>query len=81
MKLHEFLRLDNIGKSNTLYKEAVYIGKRKLDDAVAVLYQLDFFYVEVIYSKYRYNIDIVECYHSTDILDCYPEQVCIAEFV
>lgn len=81
MNFHEFVLSDDRIKSELIYKEGIYISKRRIEDFSAVLYQLNTFYVEIIYKKYRYEIFTVECFLTTDILDEYPEQYCIEEFV
>jgi hypothetical protein len=81
MSFHQFVLLDALAKSELLYKEGIYIGKQKQGDQISVLYQLDFFYIEIVYKKYRYSISQMKCYTSTKILDSYLEQVLIEELV
>ena len=81
MNFHQFVLFEDQLKSQIIYKEGIYIGKRMLEWYTAVLYQLNTFYVEFKYIKYRYEIMDVVCYSTTDILDEYPEAVCIEEFV
>jgi hypothetical protein len=73
--------LDHFEKSELLHKEGVYVGKQKHGEVVSVLYQLDTFYIEIIYKKYRYEIYQMDCFTSTEILDNYLEQVLIEELV
>ncbi len=81
MDIQSFLRLNKKMQSELLYNDAIYISKRKSKSLTALLYQLDFFYVEIFYSKYRYNIISIKCFTNTDILDAYPEDAFILEHV
>jgi hypothetical protein len=71
MRLQDFRRLPEKEKVALLYEEGVYIGKRKHGSTVAVLYQLDGFYAEVFYRKYRRDIDRISCFSGTTRLDPY----------
>ncbi len=71
MRLHDFARLPDEEKVNLLYNDGVYIGKRKHGDSTVVLYQLEGFYAEVYYRKYRCIIDRISCFSGTARLDPY----------
>ena len=58
-----------------LHRHGVYIGKRKDENQVIVLFQLNGFYVEVYYRQYRRTIDRIITSESTDILQPYLEQI------
>ena len=75
MTLFDFQLLSDNERIHLLYHEGVYIGKRKKEQLTALLYQLDSFYVEVIYRKYRRHIASMRCTASTAILDPYLEQI------
>ena len=60
---------------NFLYREGVYVGKRKDENITAVLFQVDSFYVEIFYRKYRCIISRLHCFTSTALLDPYLTQV------
>ena len=60
---------------NILYHQGVYIGKRKASRLTVLLYQLESFYVEVYYRKYRHLISCIRCSESTALLDPYLEQI------
>ncbi len=64
-----------------LYQEGVYIGKQKQDGQIALLYQLDSFYVEVFYRKYRRYVARIKCSSSISILDPYLEQINVEHLV
>lgn len=63
-----------------LNTHGIYIGKRKIDDCIAVLYQLEEVYVEIYYFKYRLQIASINCSASTDMLSQYLEQLPNVEF-
>lgn len=75
MKSFEFQLLSEKEKADLLYREGVYIGKRKEGPLTVLLYQADSFYVEVFYHKYRRFIVRMRCSESTSILDPYLEQI------
>ena len=75
MKLFDFGLLSDSEKIEVLYNQGVYIGKRKQGELYHVLYQVDSFYVEVIYKKYRLYIDRIHSFSSTAQLDPYLEQM------
>jgi len=64
-----------------LYEQAVYIGKRKQGGQIALLYQLDSFYVEVFYRTYRRYVAHIRCSASTALLDPYLEQIDVEKLV
>jgi len=75
MKLFEFRLLSDEEQLELLYTEGVYIGKRKENGKTILLYQLDSFYVEVFYKKYRYFVGEVRCTDSTSCLEPYLDQI------
>jgi len=75
MTLFEFQLLSMHDQVNVLYEQGVYIGKRKADKLTVLLLQLDSFYVEVFYRKYRHDIIKIRCSLSTCILDPYLGQI------
>lgn len=75
MTLFEFKLLTDADQLDLLYSEGVYIGKRKENNQTILLYQLDSFYVEVFYKKYRYFVSEVRCTDSTSCLEPYLEQI------
>lgn len=46
-----------------------------------VLYQLDAFYVEIYYRKYRCLVQRVRCFTSTMCLNPYLENMDVAELI
>jgi hypothetical protein len=81
MTLYEYHLLTEAEQVDLLYQEGIYLGKRKFSDLSIVLYQLDDFYVEVYYDKYRYLINQVKYFHSTDLLQPYLEQIDVEELI
>ena len=81
MTLFEFQVLTMQQQINMLYEQGVYIGKRKAEKLTVLLLQLDSFYVEVFYRKYRHDISRLRCSCSTTILDPYLTQIELEQFV
>jgi hypothetical protein len=75
MKQCEFELLPQAEQLDLIQEDGVYIGKKWKKNASSLLYQLDDFYVEVIYKKYRCYVDRIHCFSSTALLDPYLEQV------
>ncbi|MFL5810433.1 MAG: hypothetical protein ACJ749_12990 [Flavisolibacter sp.] len=75
MKWFEFEQLPVVEQVGLLYKHGVYIGKRKERNRTLILFQLEGFYVEVFYTKYRHHIASLRCSDSTMLLDPYLEQI------
>ena len=81
MMLHDFLELPQEEQAMLLYKQGVYIGKRKLCKTAVVLYQLEGFYAEVYYLKYRCQIECISCFAGTARLDPYLAQIDVEHLV
>jgi len=81
MKLHDFTLLQDKEKITLLYEHGVYIGKRRSGDASILLYQLEGFYAEVYYKKYRKHIDRISCFSGTARLDPYLEEINVEHLV
>ena len=81
MMLYDFSLLAEAKQVDLLYKEGIYIGKRKLGSITAVLYQLDSFYVEVFYHHYRVSIHNLRCFKTTDGLDPYLNQINVEHLI
>ena len=75
MKLCEFEFLPEAEQLDVIQEDGVYIGKRWRKNFSILLYQVNDFYVEVIYSKYRCYVSNIRCFSSTDLLEPYLEQV------
>lgn len=81
MRLHDFIHLSESEKSTLLYKHGVYIGKRWQGTTAVVLYQLDGFYAEVFYRRYRQEIDRISCFSGTSRLDPYLAAIDVEHLV
>ena len=75
MTLETFLKLTEEEQLTLLTEEGVYIGKRTDRPLLSILYQLESFYVEILYREYRRFIWVINCTRSTAILDPYLDQV------
>jgi len=81
MRCLEFQLLTTAEQVNLLYDEGVYLGKRKEEEQVILLYQVDGFYAEVIYLSYRLHIDTIIASDSLQMLDPYLEQIDVEDLV
>jgi hypothetical protein len=81
MMMHDFQLLPEQEQINVLYQCAVYVGKRKDTFSIILLYQLESFYVEVYYRKYRSHVRHLHCFESTELLDPYLEQIDVENLV
>ena len=81
MTLCEFSLLSEKEKTALLYKQGVYIGKRKLGSVTVLLYQLEGFYAEVYYRQYRRVVDRIRCFADTARLDPYLEEINVEHLV
>ncbi len=81
MTLFDFQLLSKNEQVDLLYKEGVYIGKRKINNSCVLLYQLESFYIEVFYKKYRCSVIRIHCFRSTTLLDPYLEQIDVEHLV
>ena len=81
MTVLEFEQLTRTQQIEVLYEDGVYIGKRMVAGYRAVLYQVEGFYVEVVYKKYRSDISRISCSEYTSKLEPYLEQIDIEMLV
>lgn len=81
MNFYEFRMLDKIDQIDLLYKDGIYIGKRREGKSIVVLYQLNSFYVKVFYQKYRCYVRRLYCFTSTQLLNPYLDQVNVEDMV
>ena len=75
MTLQEFSLLPRREQIVVLHEQAVYIGKRKRHLHTTILFQLDAFYIEVQYRRYRQVVQEIYCTASTTIIDSYLDQI------
>ena len=81
MRMHEFQLLSRDEQIAILYKEGIYIGKKKTGEIIILLYQFASFYVEITYASYRRAIQNIVYSESTSVLDPYLEQIPIEYLV
>jgi len=81
MNLFDFQLLPHSEKVDILYDHGVYIGKRKEKNQTVILYQLEGFYVEVFYKKYRCFVTRMHCFSSTILLEVYLEQINVEHLI
>lgn len=81
MTMYDFQLLAEQQQIEILYYSGVYIGKRKEKFSIILLYQLESFYVEVVYRKYRSDVRHLHCFTSTELLDPYLEQIDVENLV
>jgi len=79
--MYDFQLLPEQHQIEILYHSGVYIGKRKERFSIIILYQLESFYVEVVYRKYRSHIKHLHCFESTELLDPYLAQIDVENLV
>jgi hypothetical protein len=79
MKMCEFEGLQEAEQLSIIQENGVYIGKRWKKNISILLYQLEDFYIEVVYRKYRCYIANIRCFRSTLPLEPYLPQVDIGE--
>lgn len=81
MTIFDFQLLQLSDQINMLHREGIYVGKRKSSEQTIVLYQLETFYVEIFYNRYRYFIHSISCSQSTAVLNPYLQQIDVEELV
>jgi hypothetical protein len=73
--------MDESKKIQILHQQGIYIGKRKHLNVCMVLYQLESFYVEIYYRKYRMYITNIEVFEDTVLLEPYLHQIDVEHLV
>lgn len=81
MKQIDFELLNKEEQIEVMYQKAVYLGKRRSGKTTILLYQLESFYIEIYYLKYRQIIRKIHCFDSTDYLGPYLEKVDVRELI
>lgn len=81
MRKSEFDCLSQYNQVDHLYKKAVYLSKRKTSNITMILYQLDNFYVEIIYTSYRRKISEIKSSENTDLLGPYLMSIDVDELI
>jgi len=81
INLSDFRLLEDSVQVDLLYEKGCYLGKRRADECIILLYQLDSFYAEIYYRRYRRIIQQILCFQSTQFLDPYLQQMDVHELV
>lgn len=79
MQLAEFRSLSYEEQVDVLYREGIYIGKKKAGNEIILLYQLDYYYVKIFYSSYRENVRTICIFTSTRFLSGFLNHIDIEE--
>lgn len=79
LSFSEFESLSQPDRIDMLHTHGVYVGKRRMGNQIWILIQLNSFYVEVAYLKYRRHIASMRLSTSPEILNPYLGQVDINE--
>ncbi len=75
MTLHHFNTLNVEKQKETMLEKGVFLADRTTEDFITILYQVDGFYVEIIYLKSDNQIVLVRSFDSTDDIEPYLEQI------
>jgi hypothetical protein len=75
MRMSDFEDLPVEKQLTILYQQGIYVGKSKKEDLTRLLFQLEYFYIEITYTSYRSSICKIHYTESTSILEPYLEQI------
>jgi hypothetical protein len=75
MKQCEFECLPEAEQLTLIQEDGIYIGKKWENNLSILLFQIEDFYIEVIYRKYRCYVSSIRCFTSTAFIEPYLEQV------
>lgn len=81
MTFNNFCNFTYTEKLQCIYEEGVYIGKRKICNDIAVIYQLNHFYFEIVYTKYRLQISTIRQSENVSIIAPYLDQIDVQELI
>jgi hypothetical protein len=77
MTIQSFRQLTGIKQAEVLWEHGVFIGERQSYHHTIMLYQVDAFYIEVLYHKKNGSIEL-RCFETTSLLQPYLEQINLA---
>lgn len=75
MSLSEFIVLDQSQKKIAVLHQGVLIAKRKVNQSVIFLFQLDNYYVETFFDSTSKQIEEFRMGDNTNILDPYLQEI------
>lgn len=79
--IEQFCLLPKQLQSEALYKDGVFIGKKKMSGKTFMAFQLHGFYVEVHFGQYRQTIVSLKCSPAVSLAESYLQQVNVEELV
>jgi hypothetical protein len=79
MTLHEFKALDDLQKATALVDDGVLLGRRDLLFYLIFLYQVEGFYVEVLYSIKSKKVYKFRAFENLELLEPYLSKIDISE--
>jgi len=81
MHFNEFLQLNETEQVELLWYNGEQIGRRKEDDYLILLYQVEGFYVEVFYHKADYVIVKYNPFTKSELLEPYLNEIDISSLL
>lgn len=81
MRLSDFVSLNAQEKQWTVLRSGVLIGKRKYDNKVAFLFQVDNFYVETFFNAHNKSVEEFRMFDQTELLQPYLDSIRIDELL
>ena len=75
MTLLHFNTLNQNKQKETMLERGAFLADRTTEDFITILYQVDGFYVEIIYLRADNKIVLVRSFDSADELQPYLEQI------
>lgn len=79
MTLKYFQKLCEQKQFRRLIQKAVCVGERRTDEAQVLLFQLNFFYVEVFFHHETDEVTAVRSFENTDELSPYLEAIDLSD--
>jgi hypothetical protein len=79
MTLHDFKTLDDLQKATILVDDGVLLGKRDLLFYLVFLYQVEGFYVEVLYSIKSKKVHKFRAFENVELLEPYLSKIDISD--
>jgi len=75
MKLEEYSVLDTEQQQEIVLDRGVYLSSRIVEGYGVLLFQVDYFYVELFYPDSKDQSVIIKCFESTDELAPYLNRI------
>jgi hypothetical protein len=81
MTMYEFKGLDRTGQIEAVCKHGVRLGEREEGNYAVVLFQINYFYVEVLYESTAIRIEHLRSFADTLLLGPYLKNIDIAPLI